>query len=61
MTGGSHSSKIGIVLGSIAGVIGLSIVGFILLYFRKGRRKGYRPEVFVDVAGKQLMLFPSFL
>lgn len=50
--GGSHSSKIGVVLGTIAGVIGLCFVVFIVLYCRKGRRKGYRPEVFVDVAGE---------
>lgn len=50
--GGSHNSKIGVVLGtSFAGVIGLLIVGFTLLYC-KGRKKGYRPDVFVDVAGE---------
>ncbi|XP_020255728.1 probable LRR receptor-like serine/threonine-protein kinase At5g10290 isoform X2 [Asparagus officinalis] len=48
---GSHSSTIGIVLGSVIGIIGLLVIASIFLFF-KGRRKGFRPEVFVDVAGE---------
>lgn len=56
MTGGSHKSKIGVVLGtSIAGVIGLLFLGCILLYC-KGQKKGHRPEVFVDVPGEKVSL-----
>jgi hypothetical protein len=47
---GSHSSKIGIVLGTVGGVIGLLIVAALFL-FCKGRRKSHLREVFVDVAG----------
>lgn len=63
MTGGSHSSKVGVVLGIIAGVMGLCFVVFILFYCCKGRRKGYRPEVFIDVTGKQYVIlsFPQQL
>ncbi|KAJ0960047.1 hypothetical protein J5N97_000162 [Dioscorea zingiberensis] len=48
--GGSHSSKIGVVLGSIGGIIALIIL-VVLFLFCKHRKKGYRREVFVDVAG----------
>ncbi|BAF08482.1 LRR receptor kinase SERK2-like [Oryza sativa Japonica Group] len=48
---GSHSSKIGIVLGTVGGVIGLLIVAALFL-FCKGRRKSHLREVFVDVAGE---------
>uniref|UniRef100_A0A0D3F3P7 non-specific serine/threonine protein kinase n=1 Tax=Oryza barthii TaxID=65489 RepID=A0A0D3F3P7_9ORYZ len=51
ITGGSHSSKIGIVLGTVGGVIGLLIVAALFL-FCKGRRKSHLREVFVDVAGE---------
>ncbi|XP_077224966.1 LRR receptor kinase SERK2-like isoform X2 [Tasmannia lanceolata] len=49
--GGSHKSKIGIVIGSIGGVIGLICSGFLFLLW-KGRLKGYRRELFVDVSGE---------
>uniref|UniRef100_A0A0E0JYI8 non-specific serine/threonine protein kinase n=1 Tax=Oryza punctata TaxID=4537 RepID=A0A0E0JYI8_ORYPU len=48
---GSQSSKIGIVLGTVGGVIGLLIVAALFL-FCKGRRKSHLREVFVDVAGE---------
>ncbi|KAH7656692.1 Non-specific serine/threonine protein kinase protein [Dioscorea alata] len=48
--GGSHSSKVGVVVGSIGGVIALIILGIMFL-FCKHRRKGYKREVFVDVPG----------
>ncbi|KAG1342350.1 putative LRR receptor kinase SERK2 [Cocos nucifera] len=49
--GRSTNSKIGIVLGSAGGVIWLLVIGAAFL-FCKGRRKGYRPEIFVDVSGE---------
>nr|XP_010939661.1 LRR receptor kinase SERK2 [Elaeis guineensis] len=49
--GGSSNPEIGIVLGSVGGVIGLLVIGAAFL-FCKVRRKGYRREVFVDVAGE---------
>ncbi|XP_077214165.1 LRR receptor kinase SERK2-like isoform X2 [Tasmannia lanceolata] len=49
--GVSHKSKIGIVIGSIGGVVGLLCVGLLVLLW-KGRNKGYRREVFEDVAGE---------
>ncbi|KAF8377314.1 hypothetical protein HHK36_030689 [Tetracentron sinense] len=51
-TGASHKSKIGIMFGTIGGVIGLLLCGSLLFFLWKGRHKGYRREVFVDVAGE---------
>ncbi|XP_006647169.1 LRR receptor kinase SERK2 [Oryza brachyantha] len=48
---GSHSSKVGIVLGTVGGVIGLLIVAALFL-FCKGKTKSHLREVFVDVAGE---------
>ncbi|KAL5213561.1 hypothetical protein ABZP36_024408 [Zizania latifolia] len=48
---GSHNPKIGIVLGTVGGVIGLLIVAALFI-FCKGRRKSHLREVFVDVAGE---------
>lgn len=49
--GGSRSLKIGLVLGTTALVIVIVIVGYTLIYC-KSRKRGYRPDVFVDVAGE---------
>ncbi|KAM0936926.1 putative transferase, protein kinase RLK-Pelle-LRR-II family [Dioscorea sansibarensis] len=49
--GESKHSKIGLVLGIIGGVIGLLIIGVIFIIC-KGKKKGCRPEVFVDVPGE---------
>ncbi|KAJ1279005.1 hypothetical protein BS78_04G122100 [Paspalum vaginatum] len=48
---GSHSSKIGLILGTVGGVIGLLIVGALFLVCN-ARRKSHLREVFVDVAGE---------
>ncbi|CAL5022562.1 unnamed protein product [Urochloa decumbens] len=48
---GSHSSKIGLILGTVGGVIGLLIVG-VLFLICNARRKSHLREVFVDVAGE---------
>ncbi|KAG9451497.1 hypothetical protein H6P81_011462 [Aristolochia fimbriata] len=50
--GGSKKSKIGVVIGTIAGVVGFLICVGVLFLLLKGRHRGYRPEVFVDVAGE---------
>ncbi|XP_058179545.1 probable LRR receptor-like serine/threonine-protein kinase At5g10290 isoform X1 [Rhododendron vialii] len=50
--GSSNKSKIGTVLGIIVGIVCLLVFGGLLLLFWKGRHKGYRREVFVDVAGE---------
>ncbi|KAG8097894.1 hypothetical protein GUJ93_ZPchr0013g35424 [Zizania palustris] len=49
--GSSHSSKIGVVIGTIGGAIGLLIIGVLFIVYN-GRRKGHLQEVFVDVAGE---------
>ncbi|XP_062218853.1 LRR receptor kinase SERK2-like isoform X2 [Phragmites australis] len=46
---GSHSSKIGLILGTVGGVIGLLIV-IALFLICNARRKSHLKEVFVDVA-----------
>lgn len=51
MTGGSHHSELGVILGSIGGAIALVIVAGIALFIWKSRRKVYRRDVFTDVAG----------
>ncbi|KAA8546795.1 hypothetical protein F0562_003224 [Nyssa sinensis] len=50
--GASHKPKIGMVVGIVAGVLGLLLIGGLVLFFWKGRHKGYRREIFVDVAGE---------
>ncbi|KAL8472135.1 hypothetical protein ACS0TY_029377 [Phlomoides rotata] len=49
---GSGKSKTGMIIG-IAGALFVILLGsFLLLFLWKGRHKGYRREVFVDVAGE---------
>ncbi|KAL0911972.1 hypothetical protein M5K25_017912 [Dendrobium thyrsiflorum] len=50
-TGGSHSSNVGVILGSIGGAVGL-IIAVVFFLLCKGKKKGHQPEVFVDVAGE---------
>ncbi|AQK69833.1 putative LRR receptor-like serine/threonine-protein kinase [Zea mays] len=47
---GSHNSKIGLILGTVGGILGLIIVGALFLICN-ARRKSHLREVFVDVAG----------
>ncbi|KAM0838563.1 hypothetical protein ACQ4PT_060897 [Festuca glaucescens] len=49
--GASRGSKIGIVLGTVGGVIGLLTIGALFIICN-GRRKGHLREVFVDVSGE---------
>lgn len=50
MTGNSKKPKIGIIVGIVGGVIVL-LLGGVLFFICKGRHKGYKREIFVDVAG----------
>lgn len=49
-TGGKRKPKIGLIVGIVGGLFGL-LVGCLLLFLCKGRHRGYKREVFVDVAG----------
>ncbi|XP_073265435.1 probable LRR receptor-like serine/threonine-protein kinase At5g10290 isoform X1 [Populus alba] len=51
-SGGSHKSKIGIIVGVVGGFVILFLFGGLLFFVCKGRRKGYKREIFVDVAGE---------
>ncbi|KAI3506255.1 hypothetical protein L1887_28611 [Cichorium endivia] len=48
----SKKSMAGIVIGVIGGVLGLLLLGCLVLFLWRGRHKGYKREVFVDVAGE---------
>lgn len=48
----SHKSNIGLILGIVGGLIGLLLVGGIFFLMWKGKHKGYKRDVFVDVAGE---------
>lgn len=50
LAGGSHNSKVGVVVGSIGGAAVFIVIGVVFV-FCKGRKKGNRREVFVDVPG----------
>lgn len=50
LTGGTHRSKIGVVLGSVGGVIGFLTMGILFLIWKRNR-KHFKHEIFVDVPG----------
>ncbi|KAL0462218.1 UNVERIFIED_CONTAM: putative LRR receptor-like serine/threonine-protein kinase [Sesamum latifolium] len=51
--GGSSKSKTGMIIGIVGALLVILLLGGLLLLFLwKGRHKGYRREVFVDVAGE---------
>ncbi|CAI9777644.1 unnamed protein product [Fraxinus pennsylvanica] len=51
--GKSHKSKTGVIAGVVGALLAMLLLGGFLLYFMwKSRHKGYRREVFVDVAGE---------
>lgn len=50
-TGGLHKPNIGVILGIVAGCAVILLLGGFLFILYKGRHKGYKREVFVDVAG----------
>ncbi|KVI03209.1 Concanavalin A-like lectin/glucanase, subgroup [Cynara cardunculus var. scolymus] len=56
----SKKSMAGIIIGVIGGVLGLLLLGCLMLVLWRGRHKGYKREVFVDVAGVK-SLFSLFI
>ncbi|KAG5241823.1 LRR receptor serine/threonine-protein kinase [Salix suchowensis] len=51
-SGASHKSKTGIIVGVVGGFTVLFLLGGLLFFIYKGRHKGYKRDVFVDVAGE---------
>lgn len=51
MSGASHKPNIGLIIGISGGVIAVLLIGGFLCFLRKSRQRGYKREVFVDVAG----------
>lgn len=39
------------IVGVVGGILGILLIGSLLLYVWKGKHRGYKHEVFVDVAG----------
>ncbi|CBI18841.3 unnamed protein product, partial [Vitis vinifera] len=50
-SGGSHKPKIGLIVGIVGGLIGLLLFATVLCFLWKSSRRGYKREVYVDVAG----------
>lgn len=51
LLGASNKPKIGIIVGIVGGTIILIVLVGLLFFVCKGRQKGYKREMFVDVAG----------
>lgn len=51
-TGASHKPSVSLIVGIVGGLIGLFLFCWLLLFLWKGKHKGYKREVFVDVAGE---------
>ncbi|XVE86796.1 hypothetical protein DITRI_Ditri18aG0062900 [Diplodiscus trichospermus] len=51
-SGSSQKPKVGIIVGVVGGFLILLLFGGLLFFLCKGRQKGYKGEVFVDVAGE---------
>ncbi|KAK9096581.1 hypothetical protein Sjap_022078 [Stephania japonica] len=49
--GSSHKSKRGVIIGVVGGIV-LLLLGVALFLVCKGKHKGYKREIFVDVAGE---------
>ncbi|KAH7520581.1 hypothetical protein FEM48_Zijuj08G0160300 [Ziziphus jujuba var. spinosa] len=52
MSGASHETNIGLIIGISRGVIVVLFMGGFLCFLRKSRQRGYKRDVFVDVAGE---------
>lgn len=51
-SGSSNKSMVGTIVGILFGIIGLVVIGSVVLFIWKGKHKGYKRDVFVDVAGE---------
>ncbi|XP_034691116.1 probable LRR receptor-like serine/threonine-protein kinase At5g10290 isoform X2 [Vitis riparia] len=51
-SGGSHKPKIGLIVGIVGGLIGLLLFATVLFFLWKGSCRGYKQEVYEDVAGE---------
>lgn len=51
LSGSSHKSKTGLVVGIVIALVVVLFLGGLLFFWCRGRDKGYRREVFVDVPG----------
>ncbi|XP_047324961.1 probable LRR receptor-like serine/threonine-protein kinase At5g10290 [Impatiens glandulifera] len=51
-SGSPHKSMVGTIVGILFGIVGLILIGSVMLFMWKGKHKGYRRDVFVDVAGE---------
>lgn len=56
LAGTSHKPKIGLIVGIVVGLVVIIFLGALLSFWCKSRRKGYKREVFVDVAGLSSLL-----
>ncbi|TKY60268.1 LRR receptor serine/threonine-protein kinase [Spatholobus suberectus] len=50
--GSSHKPKVALIVGIVIGLVVILFLGGLLFFWCKGRHKGYKREVFVDVAGE---------
>ncbi|KDP29697.1 hypothetical protein JCGZ_18632 [Jatropha curcas] len=51
-SGSSNKPKIGIIVGIVGGIVIILLFGGLLFFICKGRHKGYKREVYVDVPGE---------
>nr|XP_025884233.1 probable LRR receptor-like serine/threonine-protein kinase At5g10290 isoform X3 [Solanum lycopersicum] len=50
--GSPSKSKTGLVIGIVGGFLGIILLGGLMLFFWRGRNKGYKREIYVDVPGE---------
>ncbi|KAK3030988.1 hypothetical protein RJ639_035739 [Escallonia herrerae] len=50
--GASSKQNTGMIVGIVGGLLGLLLLGCLVLFLWKGRHRGYKREVFVDVPGE---------
>lgn len=60
LAGSSHKPKTGLIVGIVIGLVVILFLGGLLFFWWKGRHKGYRREIFVDVAGLSFLLDCNF-
>lgn len=57
LAGSPSKSKTGLVIGIVGGFLGIILLGGFMLFFWRGRNKGYKREIFVDVPGLYHLFF----